>query len=311
MSTRLNLSYPPEVKGHPLLEKIWKQTNWANSNFIAFVNGLPGMGKSTLAQYLQYVCDRGNNYEYRAKLSNWCLTQKTFLQAVNKHIGITATGICWEEPYSSGIKDGGSNARDFQKYASKQISTVFNTMRKNNHLIILTLPASSLFDKQARSVAHCLIHVQKNNGVYGTARVYMREYNPIFDTVNHPFIRVQKKGRWVRVKNLFFGLPSDAWKKACDEKSDAYKDFWQKEIQNYKAEEKRRPGQHSNTKALFVMSYLKNPMAYQMEVKGSNRLKMNYKKIMDEFKVPWNTAKGYVAEAKSAMGEQDQAILFN
>lgn len=302
MPRRTQLPYPPEVKAHPLLEKIWKQTNWANSNFILFINGLPGMGKSTLAQLLQYSVDRGSNFEYRAKLSNWCLTQKTFLEAVNKGIGSVGTAITWEEPYAAGVKEGGSNARDFQKYASKQISTVFNTMRKNNHFITLTLPASSLFDKQARSVAHALVHVQRNNGVYGVARVYLRDYNPIFDTVNHPFIRVKKKGRWVRVKNLFFGLPPDAWKKACDDKSDEYKDFWQKEIQNYKAESKGKPGNKSAGRALFVMNYLRDPSQYHREGLGG-KLKVDYQKIMKDYTIPWATSRVWVSEARSAMGE--------
>lgn len=236
MPTR-NIAMPPEIKGHPLMIEAWRNANQKNSNFIIFINGLPGTGKSTLAQYLMFMLDRGNNYEYRASLRNWCLTQKEFIAATNRNTEVGRVE-CWEESFASGIKDGGANSRDFMTQANKQISTVFQTMRKTNQIIIMTLPATTSFDKQARNMAHCLIHIKKNNGVYGTARVYMRDYNPVFDTVMHPFIKVRKDGRMRRVKNLYFGLPPKSWMDACNQKSDEYKDFWRKEIEDYKDEPK-------------------------------------------------------------------------
>lgn len=265
--TKRNLPPPPEVKGHPLAEKAWKAANNQNSNFIIFINGLPGVGKSTVAQYLQYILDRGKNYEYRCELKNWCLTQKEFINATNNNVKDVGRVITWEEPYAAGIKDGGANARDFNKHTNKQISTIFQTMRKNNHIIILTLPASTSFDKQARNMAHCLIHVQKNNGVYATARVYMRDYNPIFDTINHPFIRVVNRGKFVRVKNFYYGLPPKSWAKACNEKSDAYKNFWQREIKNYKKEKSVKEGQKDRRKRLLE-AIQNTPEKYKKEKNG-------------------------------------------
>ena len=283
--TRRNLPYPLEVKNHPLPMKAWEAANWKNSNFIIFINGLPGSGKSVLAAYLQYILDRGKDYGFRCELKNWCLTQKTFVTAINTNNQVGKV-VVWEEPYAAGVKDGGANARDFAKYANKQISTIFQTMRKNNNIIILTLPATGSFDKQARNMAHCLIHVKSNNGIYGIARVYL-DYNPIFDTVLHPFIRTRRRGRMVRVKNLFFGLPPRRWLDLCTEKSDNYKDFWRNEIAKYKGKD-GKVSSRANLRLSFLVAHRNNPGSYRVVRRGKET--WDYTKISKDFGVSYSTA---------------------
>lgn len=204
------------------------------------VVGLPGVGKTTVAEDIMWAFDRDAFNRPRADLKNFVHTKELFVKAVERHIEEPGRVICWEEPYIAGVENGGANSRQFMSKNNLQISSIFQIMRRNRHLILLTLPFSSAFDFQARSVCHGILYITDRDQHGAIASYYKLEPNPVHNTVyKKRLVYVDREdGIMKRLENLRFGMPPRAWHDACTEKSDFYKKGWMEEIGSHKESEK-------------------------------------------------------------------------
>lgn len=249
------------------MELIWREIWWKNSNFILVVNGMPGRGKSKFAQYVMWSCDRDpTTGRPRASLLNWTTSKQMFAQAVDRCSGDRGRAICWEEPNIGGVARGGTNARRFMSNDNLQISTLFQTFRHNNHLIILTLPAKASFDSQAREVAHAVVNVLHNNGEYSTSQFYTLDMNPIFGKTYIKNLKFLRDGRLKTLRQIYCGLPPESFGKLCDEKSDWAKRDWRKQIaETNKPISKELAITYIDKFKALVLS---NPIKFQREFRG-------------------------------------------
>lgn len=223
---------PPQIKCNPLLKHIHHEIFVKRSNQIIMVVGLPGVGKTTVAEDIMWAFDRDAFNRPRADLKNFVHTKELFVKAVERHIEEPGRVICWEEPYIAGVENGGANSRQFMSKNNLQISSIFQIMRRNRHLILLTLPFSSAFDFQARSVCHGILYITDRDQHGAIASYYKLEPNPVHNTVyKKRLVYVDREdGIMKRLENLRFGMPPRAWHDACTEKSDFYKKGWMEEI---------------------------------------------------------------------------------
>lgn len=231
---------------------------------ILIVTGLPGRGKSKFAQYLMWALDRQQNNKPRASLQNWTCTQADFADAVDRNADDTGRVIVWEEPYVGGVQGGGANSRAFMSQANLQISTLFQTMRTNRHVIVLTLPFAGAFDLQARNVAHGTVFVTSNNGHYSVAKFYLREVNPVFGKTYNKNLTFMKDGRRKKMVNIFCGLPPKEFGDACDDKSNWFKAMWRKQIAKGPTDRKTILG---SVRAKAILDISLNREKYTRQVK--------------------------------------------
>lgn len=225
---------PPQVRCNPILEYAWKQIYWRHSNQIWMVVGLPGQGKTTIAESIMWDFDRDSYNRPRAELDNFVHTKEFFSKAVDRNVNNVGRCITWEEPSIGGVAEGGANSRQFMSQNNLQVSALFQVMRRNRHLILLTLPFSSAFDFQARAVCHGIIYVIDRDAQGTIASFYKLEPNPVFNNVYKKKMIFVADGIFQKLDHIRFGMPPAKWHEACTEKSDWYKTGWMKEISNKK-----------------------------------------------------------------------------
>lgn len=281
------------------MELCWKHVYWKNSNIILICSGLPGVGKTTFAEYMMWSLDRTVLNKPRASLQNFTCTAQEFVKAVKRNRNMKGRVIIWEEPYAAGVKQGGANARQFMRKANMQISTIFGTMRKNNHIIILTLPFSQAFDFQARNVAHGTIYVLENNGQFSRARFYKREFNPVFNTVYNKNYTYTNKGEVKKLALVNCGMPPKEFHKACTQKSDYYKDLWADEIDlSMGAPEKDKRPRRDILREAVMLDLTTNPENFTKQKNTSQGIVdiWNFGKLANKHKTALRVMRDLVAE---------------
>jgi hypothetical protein len=260
---------------NPLLRVGWNRARKSDNNWIVLVVGAPGSGKSLWALQAGWLLDRGAHGEARFSMQNVVYTAKQFMTRINAPENVKKPGrvIIWEEPYAAGLKEGGANSRQFMRKVNLQIATIFGTMRKNNHIIFLTLPLVGALDLQAREVCHGMIWVKGNSGDLSWAVYNERTVNPFNGKTYTKRLRFKVGGTPFDTMNILSPKPPQRLFETYKEISDLTKSVWAKEISQDLDAPKKEEQRTREKKLLLAFAILKrNPSVSMLEVERKTGL---------------------------------------
>jgi hypothetical protein len=217
------LHFPPNIKLNPFLKYVWIKTKGRNSNFILLVVGLPGSGKSYAALNLLYNLMVQLNGKSKLTPEN-CMDRVVFsaidFSKAVERFNAVGDVLIWEE--AATIE--GANSRRFWEEKAIYISSLFQTMRFKNQVIILTLPSGLFLDKQLRMICHGTIIMQGHDEKRSWGKIRIHSYSPEQNKTYMPSPRfVDENENIVKVGKVFFDLPPKWLIEKYEEKQQAWK----------------------------------------------------------------------------------------
>lgn len=218
---------PNKILKQPILKYIWLQTHRHNSNFILLVVGLPGKGKSYAAlSFLEsLMVDESGKSKLTAEncMDNVCFSVQDFRERIEK--AQQNDVVVLEE---SGVL---ANARNFYEQSNINLSSVFQTMRFRNQVIILTLPAGSYLDKQLRNLVHGTLVMKGHDDQESHGKFFLHSYNAMRNQIYQKYFRFfDSDGTAYKITKLRFRKPSAWLTELYEVKHTAWKRKLQKKI---------------------------------------------------------------------------------
>jgi predicted ATPase len=222
---------PKDISHVPLYRMIWKEVYWKNSNFILINSGKPGKGKSTLSIALGWDFDRKANGGHRFGFeTHLAPTAKYFIDLINVKNQPKGTVRILDE---SSIMSG-ANAREFQTFENKLMSSITQIMRHRNQLIIFNSPNKGYIDRQVRDLAHGQIYATGHDNYFTYGKFVFLDDNMFSDTVFTIYPRyLNANGELVIADKVKVFKPPQDLMNEYESAMDKIKQNWEAE---YKAE---------------------------------------------------------------------------
>lgn len=160
--TKETWSYHLDQRLIPYLDKVKKNVDKKDKDYVALIDGYEGSGKSTFAQQVGRYLDNGLN------LSKICMTADEFKQAIiNAKKGDC---IIYDEAVT-GMSSGDSITR-----IGRLLKSMMMQMRQKNLFVIIIIPAFFELNKYAvLSRAKALFHIYEKEGKRGYFVGYNRK----------------------------------------------------------------------------------------------------------------------------------------
>lgn len=203
-------------------------------NFILVICGATGSGKSYCGLRIAQMVSP------KFTIDHVCFTAEDFLRLVNSGKLKRGDVVLWDE---TGV---GVPSRAWYSISNKAINFVLQTFRRENICLIMTTPALSFLDIQARILSHALIETQhidrKRKRVL--VKFKMVEANPESGKI---YRKYQRRGKG-RISKIWVSKPSDDIVKEYEEKKkefaqalyeSAMRDVVKLEIQTKKPTDKK------------------------------------------------------------------------
>lgn len=214
------MAMPKWVKGNRVYNKIWNRTRNYDKSFFGVGIGSPGSGKSVSAggRFL-YDLDRQENGEPRFTVDRVVFKPKNFLKLLKKNMP-KGSGVLWDEV---GVT---VKRREWYSLKNRIISSVFQTMRFKNRILMLTVPALSYIDKNVGPLVDGLVQMAEDNTFANSvahSTFYWLQYNAKYDKFYYKRPRGYSDGVPAIWSGFDFHKPPEDWVKEYTEKQDAAK----------------------------------------------------------------------------------------
>jgi len=180
------MSYPPSVKGHPIYSSIYSYVHDYNRSYLGVATGQPGTGKSVSTMRFLYDLDRGESNKPRFNIDQVVFDPKDFLKIL-KDKKPKGSAIMWDEVGVAVPK------REWYSLRNRLISSVFQTMRFKNRIIVMTVPALSYVDKHLGLLVNGLLQLEQSNSFQGNI-AYARYYTVHYSSRQDKFYYYRPKG---------------------------------------------------------------------------------------------------------------------
>ena len=166
-----------------IIQKIRSRLYDQNKNWICVICGATGTGKSYSALRLAQMIDP------TFTIDRCCFSAEEFLKLLNSGTLRTGNVIILDE---AGV---GLPARQWYDICNKSINYVLQTFRRENIALIMTTPALSFIDIQARILSHCYIDTQKIDREKKRVLVKIKEvqFNPQMGKIYYKYYRKGKQ----------------------------------------------------------------------------------------------------------------------
>ncbi len=203
---------------------MWTQYIWQrikqNKNFIGFISGPTGSGKSFRSVRIAEDCDPDFN------IDRVVFSPKELMKLVNSGELKKGSAIVWEEV---GV---GAGHRDWQSIGNKVINYLVQTFRHQNIILILNAPYMDFTDASLRKLFHAELSTVSID--YTKKKVRLRpqliQYNSRKKKFYYKYLRVATKEGLVPFTSWSVGMPSDELLKAYELKKKSFTDSLNKEI---------------------------------------------------------------------------------
>jgi hypothetical protein len=178
---------------HPWLKRVWRKVYCQNGNYIFFIYGDPGSGKSEAGLAL------GEMYSPRFGMQHVVFSVRDFVNLLDSDVPKQGDYILFEEIGSE------AGNRDYFTVDNKIMSRISQTIRTKNLIVGYTAPRLEMADKQILALCMGLIHM---NGVdFRTSKGLARIYDNVkFNMKTDDWVK-----RLVRVRRPSLINPKRSW----------------------------------------------------------------------------------------------------
>lgn len=185
----------------------------SNKNFLCFVVGETGSGKSSAAIRLASIVDESFDVD------KVVFKPLDFLELVNRVERYSA--IVFDE---AGV---GIPAREWQSIQNKILGYVGQLFRHRNLAVFFTVPSLDFVDKQIRSLTHAIIHIRGWNDREQTYGKFLRyKHNPVFPHLSQLTYLSTPTGD---LDPVYFEMPSSLlWSKYLRKKDEFAGEFYRR-----------------------------------------------------------------------------------
>ena len=191
------------ISKNPIINVIINRVVKRNQNFIVFVVGSTGSGKSYLSLALCEEISKILNISFKVE-NNVCFSNREFMRAIKDESNVQGTCYMYDE---AGV---GISSKEFWSVANRMISYLLQTFRRQNLITIFTVPQFGFIDKNSRLLAHCII---ETTGIdYDKKICYFKakfvNTNAMTNKMYPKHLRVRYKGKTITVNKLGIYPPS-------------------------------------------------------------------------------------------------------
>jgi len=227
MSQTATLQKNPEENKQPyVVEKSLKRTLQYNQNWLVFIGGSPGSGKSYAMLRLfekLYLAQGKNPLNY---IHHIVFTVKDFLELLNSGNLQPGDVILFDEV---GVE---VNSRDWQSLTNKAFNYVAQTMRHLNLTVLFTAPSFDFVDKSVRMLFHAYYETLKIVKDQKICRCKYKEiqFNPQTGKMYFKYPRLFIEGEVCILDRIEFEIPEVKLRHTYDDKQKRYKNGLNREL---------------------------------------------------------------------------------
>tara|TARA_Y100000310_G_scaffold57354_1_gene52539 strand:+ start:3991 stop:4884 length:894 start_codon:yes stop_codon:yes gene_type:complete len=204
------------------IKHIYSKTYNENNNFIGMAIGDTGSGKSYSMIRLAEILDPDFSTE------RICLDPLKFITLINEK-KIPRGGVLVGDEF--GVQMGN---KSFMSQINKDFSKIFQTCRKSGIIMLMTVPKFGLIDKDARDLGDATFQVLRKikSEKLTVVKPQQIHNNPRTRNSYYPYLQVNNKTGYVKVKKMFLGLPSTKLKNAYEKIKDEFMNELNQQIYN-------------------------------------------------------------------------------
>jgi excisionase family DNA binding protein len=204
-----------------------------NKNFICFVSGPTGSGKSYASLRLAEKLDPNFSSKQIA------FEPLEFVDLIDSDDMKPGSVIIFEE---GGV---GMNAKQFMSKINQMLQMIFQTFRYKRFVVIINSPYLQFIDKSTRVLFHAefkMDGIDYNRGV-SKVKPYLLQYNDKQNKIYYHNLRTRNGKRVVPVRSIELGKPSDDLITAYEKRKDEWNRHKRSEIRDTLDEKDRKKQQ--------------------------------------------------------------------